>query len=329
MVINLGKYIITLLNTAYFTDRILDRNSLIRKRFNKIRKSLSPYSLMYEPNIDKFDNDFDLFENNNRFLNFYSEYGIDLALKNYGIKRILKKQGFNNILYKIEKNDYTHTLSIYNEEKNSDHLISQLVITLDTNICFSYKNCKSLTIEWLNLQDYRKVFTKERMKLPGQRFPGLGLGLLAFELIIQLARRLDIRYMVNTPNHFHNAYIYSHYFSFRNPRNKACIDILISEFEELSLASLSWLIYNETIVEINSQKTFNWNPDIMIMPVYRYKDFNNYFKTKTYQDTYKLFLAKNTYKISLEKFYKNRDKFPKMIFNDIEEYKKKERIRFF
>ncbi len=328
MVINLGKYITILLNTAYFTDKIIDRELLIRRKFNKVRKSLSPYSLMYEPNIEKFDNNFNLFENNNRFLNFYSEYGIDLALKKYGVKKILKKRGFNNILYKINKNDYTHTLSIYNEEKNSDHLISQLVITLDTNICFSYKNCKSLTIEWLNLQDYRKVFTKEKMKLPGQRFPGLGFGLLAFELIIQIARRLDIRYMANTPNHFHNAYIYSHYFSFRNPHDKACIDIFISEFKGLSLASLSWLIYNEIMLETNSKKIFKWSPDIMIMPVYRYKDFNNYFKTGSYQEAYKSFMENNSYKINTELFYKNKNKFPKMIFKDIEEYKKKESFRF-
>lgn len=328
MVLNLGKYITTLLNTAYFTTRIIDKELLTRKKFNKKRKSLSPYTLMYEPNIDNFDNDFNLFENNNRFLNFYSEYGINLALKKYGIKKILKKQGFENILYKINKDDYTHTLSIYNEEINSDHLISQLVITLDTNICFSYKNCKSMTIEWLNLQDYRKVFTKERMKLPGQRFPGLGFGLLAFELIIQIARRLNIRYMINTPNHFHNAYIYSHYFSFKNPENKACIDILISEFEDLSLASLSWLIYNESLIELKSQKIFKWSPDIMIMPVYRHKDFNNYFKTKDYQDKYKLFLSNHAYKISIEKFYKNKDKFPKMIFKDIENYKKRANIKF-
>ena len=325
---NLGKYITTLLNTAYFIDKIKDNELLIRKRFNRIRKKLSPYSLMYEKNIGELDDNFNLFEDNNRFLNFYSEYGIDLALKKYGIKRILKKRGFDKILYKINKDDYTHTLSIYSEEINSDYLISQLVLTLDTNICFSYKNCKSMTIEWLNLQDYRKVFTKERMKLPGQRFPGLGFGLLAFELIIQLARRLDVRYIVNTPDHFHNAYIYSYYFSFRNPKNKACIDILISDFNKLSLASLSWLIENEVIIEMNTKKVFKWEPDIMIMPVYRYKDFNNYFKTKKYQDEYKLFLLKNTYKIDTKKLYDNKDKFPKMIFNDIEDYKKREELMF-
>jgi len=328
MVKNLGKYITTLLNTAYFIDKIKDNELLIRKRFNRIRKKLSPYSLMYEKNIGELDDNFNLFEDNNRFLNFYSEYGIDLALKKYGIKRILKKRGFDKILYKINKDDYTHTLSIYSEEINSDYLISQLVLTLDTNICFSYKNCKSMTIEWLNLQDYRKVFTKERMKLPGQRFPGLGFGLLAFELIIQLARRLDVRYIVNTPDHFHNAYIYSYYFSFRNPKNKACIDILISDFNKLSLASLSWLIENEVIIEMNTKKVFKWEPDIMIMPVYRYKDFNNYFKTKKYQDEYKLFLLKNTYKIDTKKLYDNKDKFPKMIFNDIEDYKKREGLMF-
>jgi hypothetical protein len=178
-----------------------------------------------------------------------------------------------------------------------------------------------MTIEWLNLQDYRKVFTKNKMKLPGQRFPGLGFGLLAFELIIQIARRLEVRYIANTPNHFHNAYIYSKYFSFHNPNDKACIDILISSFKDLSLASLSWLVYNEILVEINSNKVFKWEPDIMVMPVYRYKDFGNYFKTKDYQDQYNLFISINRYKVDAKLFYQNRKNFPKQIFKNIEEYK--------
>ena len=323
--INLGKYITTLLNTAYFTDKELQ----VRKKFNKVKKKLSPHSLMYEPDMTGFSLDFNIYETNNRFLNFYSEYGINLAFEKYGVKKILENMGFKDILYKIEKNDFTHTLSVYNEKKHSDNMISQLVITLNTKINFTDKNLKAMTIEWLNLQDYRKVFTKNKMKLPGQRFPGLGFGLMAFELIVQLARRLEMKYIINTPNHFHNAYIYSHYFSFKNPKDKACIDIFMSEFDKLSLASLSWLIYNEVIIEVNTKKVFKWESDIMIMPVYRYKDYNNYFKTQKYQKEYKLFMENNSYKIDTEKLYRLKDKFPKMVFRDIEEYKKVECFRFF
>ena len=129
-----------------------------------------------------------------------------------------------------------------------------------------------------------------------------------------------MKYVVNTPNYFHNAYIYSKYFSFRDPKNKACIDIFMSEFKNLSLASVSWLIYNETIVEVNSKKVFKWEADIMIMPVYRYKDFSSYFRTLKYQNEYNEFLKNNSYKIDLNKLYQVRDKFPKMVFKDIENY---------
>jgi hypothetical protein len=46
----------------------------------------------------------------------------------------------------------------------------------------------SLAVRWLALQDPRGRFTPERPRLPGQRYPGLGLGKRLYERLMVWAK---------------------------------------------------------------------------------------------------------------------------------------------
>ena len=307
------KYITTL-----FDGLSLDKEVLIRKRFSKIRRNLSSFKLTYSPELNENLNSNDLSATTEKFLNFYTIYGIDQAITAYGIKKELHKKGITKLIYRLKKEDYTHTLSMYNEEVSVDHLVSQLILTLEKKVKLDELEFKAMTIEWLLLQDYRKEF--KRKPLPGQRYPGIGLGFLMLELIIQMAKRLEIRYIVNAPLHLHNAIIYSKFFSFKDPKDKALIDKLSHEYRALSLASLSWLVENEAIIYQDSGEKLIWNPNLMIMPVYKCKKFSSFFLTKEYKKKYEEAFNSYSLKIDREKFDKESYKYPNVVIEEIEEF---------
>jgi hypothetical protein len=102
-----------------------------------------------------------------------------------------------------------------------------------------------LNIRWFSLQDPTAEFSARRPRLPGQRFPGSGLGRKAFALICQLAEQHQRDGIVNVPEHFHNAFLYEG-FHFVNPEDegrfqKISQDLAV-DMRERGLAAVAWAI---------------------------------------------------------------------------------------
>jgi len=115
--------------------------------------------------------------------------------------------------------------------------VMQPILSSDLNL---------LNARWLSLQDPLGEFSVRRQRLPGQRFPGTGLGRFAYDTLVAEAVRCGREGIVNVPEHFHNAMMYKK-FQFLNPDYEGWFRKLqrdlARDIEERGLAQVSWAIY--------------------------------------------------------------------------------------
>jgi hypothetical protein len=103
-----------------------------------------------------------------------------------------------------------------------------------------------LNIRWFSLQNPLAEFSARKPRMPGQRYPGTGVGRRAFDLLRSLAASNGRDGIVNVPEHFHNAFLYEG-FQFLNPDDEGTFqrmrEDLAPDIAEKGLAALSWAAY--------------------------------------------------------------------------------------
>lgn len=210
----------------------------------------------------------DLFDDKKekKFFNFYSKQGLNLAFKRYGMIKKLREFGYEQVEIKFEnREDNSHSLTVFEPPFKKESIIAEFVGRKTSfNEIFPV-----LKIEWLCLQNPKASFTKEKPKLPGQEYPGLGVGRDALSLILLLGIRMKYHALINTPDHFHNAYIYSNTFYFTNPDDGGKLKSMISFMNKnnLSLAKTAWLLEKENVFREGEEKPFKWKPATQILPL--------------------------------------------------------------
>ena len=225
------------------------------------------------------------------FLGYYSRDGIYYALERYGIFEELRKRGFDDFILELDTHDpYRHRLVLYYEKKDDQHLLAEVVlkrkvITLNAPVVshLSGKQYEVLQVEWLVLQNPQKAFTPERPRLPGQVYPGLGMGEMVVTLLMIVCWRLRLAGVLNVPEHFHNAYMYSSVFYYLNPeyngRLKAMARDLLNK-EKHHLAKVSWAVDFGCVRENGTP--FQWFTAEQIIPIH--KELKEYFRSAEYQE---------------------------------------------
>ena len=130
------------------------------------------------------------------------------------------------------------------------------------------KKVDFLNIKWFSLQNPRAHFTVERPRLPGQMFPGTGMGRKALKLLTALAVNEGRDGIVNNPEHFHNAYFYEG-FMFLNPTDQGRFQRMIRDLKpdmkEHKLSIVSWAIYLGFLTE--NGKKIKWNLHEQVLPL--------------------------------------------------------------
>jgi hypothetical protein len=139
-----------------------------------------------------------------------------------------------------------------------------------------------LNVRWLALQDPLSKFSDRRPRLPGQRFPGTGLGRDAYDTLMAAATRAGRVGIVNVPEHFHNAFMYQK-FRFLNPADEAAfrrmrID-LAADIKTKGLAPVSWAIYLGFLR--SGGKRAIWEPKEQAFAIS--KKLRAYFKGRDYK----------------------------------------------
>ncbi|NOY22471.1 MAG: hypothetical protein GXO70_03015 [Acidobacteria bacterium] len=208
-----------------------------------------------------------LFEDNTqRFLDFYSEQGLRLSLKRYGFVAKLREFGYEQVDIRFGvREDGSHYLVVFEPPFDKESVIAELVVrrtALDEIF-------PVLKVEWLCLQNPRASFSANKPKLPGQQYPGLGLGKDVLSAIILMALRLKYQAVINVADHFHNAYIYSGNFQFYKPEDAARFHDFcrFMEHEGFSLVDIAWALEKGKVFLKGEDTPYNWEPAVQILPL--------------------------------------------------------------
>lgn len=100
-------------------------------------------------------------------------------------------------------------------------------------------------VDWLEIQNPSGAFTKSRPPLPGQRHPGLKVARKVVSLILSLAEWKGRDCLSNTPNDWHNAYLYGRRgFMYVCPWMQGFVmaveEELSADIEKYGLAPVAW-----------------------------------------------------------------------------------------
>lgn len=263
------------------------------KKLQKISRRLTTHQLR---RLQEKDLDFDsgsLFQREDPlrgspyFLGYYSPGGIEYALEKYGLFDMLRQAGFKNLKLTINTKDpYKQRIAIHDDVKDTNHLLGELVVKKRHITIYPPfpsliygRNFEVIAVEWLCMQNPKTEFSAEKPRLPGQKYPGLGLGEMVMEILIIMCGRLRTAGLLNTPEHFHNAQMYSSHFRYIEPREEgrrlAIVRDLLSQH---SLSQVSWAIDLNCVLE--NDQPFSWQGRDQIIPLDR--DLKEYFSGREY-----------------------------------------------
>lgn len=249
----------------------------------RLQQLVDRISLQEVPDIkESFDLDeADLFNlnigqrGNNMFLGYYSQRGLEIAMEKYKVTQKLRRKGFNNLKLKIDTSDpYKHSMMLNNHIENRIEKLVEFVVKrdfLDVDMPFKTdlngKKYEVLIVEWLKMQNPRVDFPEKKPRLPGQEYPGLGVGSDALEMLVFAARRLGMKGIVNIPDHYHNAFFYSRLFLFEKPEDQARLMAIIRDTRGKTIKEVAWAIEEEKLIDRKLNKPFKWEIAKQILPL--------------------------------------------------------------
>lgn len=123
-----------------------------------------------------------------------------------------------------------------------------------------------IAIEWLMLQNPRRTFTRDRPPLPGQRFPGLGMGREVMTLLHIMCERLQREGLLGFPEHYHNAILYSPHYRYIAPACEGRLRALRRDLAALTLAEASWAVELGLVTDLGTGVPLRWSGEEMVRP---------------------------------------------------------------
>ncbi|MCB0283482.1 MAG: hypothetical protein KDF60_12940 [Calditrichaeota bacterium] len=290
----------------------------LSKRFNDfIEKSLS---LDWHETIGPLEiSEDDLFNRNigkrseNLFMGYFSVNGLKIILDRYKISSKLAKKGFTNLKVEINTTDpYKHKFILKNTTGEAEEKLIELVlrrdyITVDMpfNTPLNGRKLEALVVEWLKMQNPRTGFTRGKSRLPGQDYPGLGIGSEALELLVLAAHRLGLHAIINIPDHYHNAFLYSKIFNYEKPYDQAKLAAIMRDTKKYDVSEVAWAIEEKALLDVNGLKPVDWFVAKQVFPLY--KEWVYLYKSNRYR--YEVYKEMKKFKFKIDKNWINRRKY--------------------
>lgn len=246
------------------------------RRYRKVSRSLSHVELMRSSMDETFAlTDQDLLDKDagRRFLDFYGDEGLRIALERYGLFQALDERGWKDISLETWAHDERHTLLVDGAPEGGserDRLI-ELVVRRDRlhiDPPAPERSWDVLTVDWLSLRNPIGSFTGDRMRLPGQDVPGLGIGEQVLELLYRVVDRLSLDGLLTVAEYFHNAVLYARELPFADPwyaGQLRALSTLLFETEKLSFAQAAWAMHWGHVLDVDDS-VVRWHGEAMIAP---------------------------------------------------------------
>ena len=223
----------------------------------------------------------------NLFLGVYSTSIIEGMFERYGVKAYFEDKGIPNVSWHINMNDpYVHRFILLSERDGIKHKLIELVLQrknlklpLDKSRSI---NLEFLHVEWLMMQNPYKQFSRNKPPLPGQKAPGLGIGMHMLQILFHLAKKANTHGLINSPNYLHTAIFFSRAFHFLDPKVEAFMQVIkYQKLPHYSHYTLSWADEYGALQHARNHRAVNWRPSTMIAPISA--DAKRYFYSRDYR----------------------------------------------
>jgi len=292
----------------------------LQNKYWSIAKRLTTAQLQKNSGAADFQLEDELFNVNigrrggDLFLGYYSKEGLRLVFEKYGVFDALKRLGYDPLVFKVDTDDpYVHKISLYYKEKDPKRLLAEVVlkreiltIAMPFNTALNGRKYETLSIEWLAMQKPGHAFLKKRPRLPGQQYPGLGLASRAVELLLITAWRLKLSGLLNTPQYYHNAYLYSKIFFYINPEHQAKLKAMQRDLANYSLDQVAWALEWGAVKEKNTALPFKWFPGRQIVPLE--ENLKKLFNSRAYRQLVKTQAKNYCFELDIKKYRQIRMK---------------------
>jgi nucleotide-binding universal stress UspA family protein len=292
----------------------------VEARFRKVYKKLSPIELqkISAEHQAIFESealaDPDGIKKSDLFMKYYSKEGIATAFEEYGIFATLRNKGFDDFLITFDLDDpFRQGMRVYcGGKEDPSHLLIDLILRQGTLQCRDeekevhgpepHLNCPLLIIEWLCLQNPRAQFSPQRPPLPGQVYPGLGIGYEMMEFLILMAERLKACGVANTPQYFHTAAWYREKFTFYNPVREGRLVAMIRDTADYNPTDVSWAVHLGCLWDVVTGEKVVWQGGNQIYPLS--EDLKRYFSSPEYRIIVRDTIANSRFRIDWKLFRK-------------------------
>lgn len=245
--------------------------------FRRIARSLSSLELMRASDDVLSDDSTALLldrEGGRRFLDFYGDEGLRLALSRYGIFAALARRGYEDVRLVIRTGEDRHALFLETEVRGARERLVELVVRKDLLVPAPPLGLpplrtpyRVLTIDWLLLRHPKGRFSPERPRLPGQDAPGLGIGWRVMTMLSRVVWRLDLDAFVTVAEYLHNAEHYRrempHFDPHHDGRLHALLDLLRGR-HGLTTAQASWALEWGLVTDEVTGATVRWRGELQV-----------------------------------------------------------------
>ena len=249
------------------------------RRFRKVGRSLSRVELMQSSMDATFAlTQEDLLDKQagRRFLDFYGDEGLRIALERYGFLDALRGRGYRDFRLEAWAHDERHTLLLDGVPEGGGEAVRllELVVRRDRLSIEPVEGYvrpldgrwEVLTVDWLSLRHPAGCFTPSRMRLPGQDAPGLGVGEQVLELLYRVVDRLELDGLVTVAEYFHNAVLYARELPYVDPWFQGqleALEALLFAREQLTFAQAARAVHWGYVIDVDDS-VVRWRGEAML-----------------------------------------------------------------
>lgn len=164
---------------------------------------------------------------------------------------------------------------------------------------------RMLVIHWLLLSSPDGTFTIDRPRLPGQEKPGLGLLYPTIGLLKTFSRELLVDGVLDVPDHFHTALLYSRSRAFRylDPEAEGRFLAIARDLSGIPLALASDAILEGCLVDRTTEAPTPWPVAEQVMALRG--PLRRFLRSPSYREARNQALAGNRFVVNWDLYRKN------------------------
>lgn len=253
----------------------------------------------------------------NLFMGRYDDKELMAMLDRVGIIGILHKKGYRNLVVSIiRQDDYTSRLYVNFDSQEKDTRLIELIVregifrpreVFVDSYDFS-EGLSMLLIEWVALQDPKARFSPDKPRLPGQQYPGIGGLKNMQEFLYDLGKSSGKDAIVDVPEYFHSAAIYSRLYTeiydrmyaFFSPVEAGIMQAMLRDLTGRPLADISFAVAFDCLCDAHTSERVKWRTSEQIYPIS--KKLQRYVEDKEYKRIAIKTMAEHAFAMDWERF---------------------------